>query len=243
MQWRKLPEELELAGRELVAFVGGGGKTTALFALAAHRPGATVVTTTTKMGRDRTGGLPVLISPTDDEVVETLGDRGSAIVWGAADEQRAIGIDIDDCARYLDLAETVAVEADGSRRRPFKAPLAYEPVVPPATTVLVACCGMAAVGVPIDEGCHRPDRVAALTGASTGDPLTPERLVRVLLSSDGSMKDRPAGARYAVLLNRVRPEHAGVVDEIRERIAAIDPDLPVLAIDETAASELPDHAG
>ena len=41
---------------DVVSFVGGGGKTTALFALARHTPGTTLVTTTTKMGRDRTGG-------------------------------------------------------------------------------------------------------------------------------------------------------------------------------------------
>ena len=109
--------------------------------------------------------------------------------------------------------------------------------------MLVACCGMAALGAPIEVGCHRPERVAALTGASLGDPLTPERLVRVLLSPDGSMKGRPADARFAVLLNRVRPEDTAVVDEVRERIAAAVPNVPVLAIDETEPSALPDHVG
>ena len=62
VHWRELPEALGLTDREIVSFVGGGGKTTGLFALAATRSGPTVVTTTTKMGRDRTGGLPVLIA-------------------------------------------------------------------------------------------------------------------------------------------------------------------------------------
>ena len=136
MHWRNLPEALGLAGRELVSFVGGGGKTTALFALARHTPGTTVITTTTKMGRDRTGGVELLVSPTDAEVAAGLERHRSVIVWSDVDDHRALGVSGDDCGRYLDLADIVAVEADGSRRRPFKAPLAYEPVVPSATTVL-----------------------------------------------------------------------------------------------------------
>ncbi|MEO0492907.1 MAG: selenium cofactor biosynthesis protein YqeC [Actinomycetota bacterium] len=241
MHWRNLPEALGLTGREIVSFVGGGGKTTGLFALAAARPGGTVITTTTKMGRDRTGGLPVLVDPADEEVAEAVARAGSVIVWGGVDDHRATGVSIEACARYLEFVDTVAVEADGSRRRPFKAPLDYEPVVPPATSVLVACCGMAAIGAPIDVGCHRPERVAAIVDASVDEKLTPARLVQVLLSSQGSAKDRPPAARFAVVLNRVRPEQSGVVAEIRERIAAQAPEVPVVALDELAADQLPDH--
>lgn len=243
MRWNELPDALGLDGRALVSFVGGGGKTTALFALAAHRPGTTIVTTTTKMGRDRTGGLPVLVAPTDAEVADAVAEHGSIIVWTEVDDHRAIGVTAEDCARWVDLADTVAVEADGSRRRPFKAPLAYEPVVPPATNVLVACCGMAAIGAPIEVGCHRPERVAAITGLDVAAPLTPAAFVDVVLSAEGSAKDRPADARFAVLLNRVRPEHADTVDEIRERVDAADPAVPVLAVDEVDPAELPDHVG
>lgn len=243
MHWRNLPEGLELAGRELVSFVGGGGKTTALFALARHTPRTTVITTTTKMGRDRTGGVELLVAPSDEEIAAGLEQHRSVIVWSDVDDHRAIGVTGDDCGRYLDLAEIVAVEADGSRRRPFKAPLGYEPVVPAATSVLVACCGMAAVGAPIEQGCHRPERVAAITGLETRDPLTPAALVDVLLATDGSAKGRPAGARYAVLLNRVRPEHADVVAEITGLVAGRAPAVPVLAIDELPIEQLPDHVG
>ena len=204
LTWEEFPDALGLVGPELVSFVGGGGKTTALFALATHRPGRCIVTTTTKMGADRTGGLPVLLDPTDDEVGAGLDRSGSVIVWGGSDGQRAFGVEPETADRYLGLAATVAVEADGSRRRPFKAPREYEPVVPPATTTLVACVGRSAIDAPIEIGCHRPDRVAALVGADPSAPLTAERLVRVLLDEDGSRKGQPAGARFAVLLNRDR---------------------------------------
>ena len=240
LTWEGLPTALELKDREVVSLVGGGGKTTALFALAAHRPGRRIVTTTTKMGADRTGGLPVLLDPSDGELVASLETSGSSIVWSGSDGQRAFGVEPDVVDRWAALADTIAVEADGSRRRPFKAPREYEPVVPASTTTLVGCVGMAALGVPIEVGCHRPDRVAALVGAAEADRLTPERLVRVLLDDAGSRKGCPADARFAVLLNRVRPADEPVVDEIRRLVETHDPSVTVLAMADLPTSRLPD---
>ena len=157
LTWKDVPDALGLVGPEVVSFVGGGGKTTALFALATHRAGRCIVTTTTKMGAERTGGLPVLLDPSDADLADALQQQDAVIVWSGSDGQRAFGIEPDRCARYLAVADTVAVEADGSRRRPFKAPRAYEPVVTTSTTSLVGCVGRSAIGVPIEVGCHRPD--------------------------------------------------------------------------------------
>ena len=240
LTWEALPEALGLASREVVSFVGGGGKTTALFALATHRHGRRLAPTTTKMGADRTGGLPVLIEPTDAELADVLGDDGAAIVWAGSDGQRALGFEPETIDRWAALFDTVAVEADGSRRRPFKAPREYEPVVPASTTTLVGCVGIAAVGAPIEVGCHRPDRVAALVGAVESDVLTPERLVRVLLDQNGSQKDRPPGARFAVLINRVTADDRATVDEIRRLVETVDPDIEVLAMADLPSHRLPD---
>ena len=238
--WDQLPTALGLAEREVVSFVGGGGKTTALFALAASRPGRRIVTTTTKMGADRTGRLDVLIDPTDVELDGAVGAEGAVIVWAGSDGQRAFGVEPETIDRWAAGYDTIAVEADGSRRRPFKAPREYEPVVPTSTTTLVGCVGMAAIGAPIEVGCHRPDRVAALVGAHETDPLTPERLVRVLLDDDGSRKGCPAGARYAVLVNRVTAADAATVDEVRRAIAATDPTVRVIAVADLEPAQLPD---
>ena len=240
LRWDSLPDALSLADREVVSFVGGGGKTTALFALAAHRQGRRLVTTTTKMGADRTGGLRVLLDPCDTELDEAFAFEGSAIVWSRSDGQRAFGVTPEIIDTWSTRFDTIAVEADGSRRRPFKAPREYEPVVPASTTTLVGCVGMAAIGAPIAVGCHRPERVAALVGGTETDLLTEDRLVQVLLDSRGSRKDCPPGARFAVLINRVRDEDRRVVDEVRRLVAARDPSVAVVAMADLPVGELPD---
>jgi hypothetical protein len=45
------------------------------------------------------------------------------------------------------------------------------------------------------------------------------------------------------VLNRVRPAHADLVTEIRERIHTVDGSIPVIALDELTPAELPDTVG
>ncbi len=122
------------------------------------------------------------------------------------------------------------VEADGSRRRPFKAPRPYEPVIPTATTMLVACVGADALGRVIADQCQRPLRVAAVAGCSPYQRLTPDRLAAVLVSDRGSAKDRPPGARFAVLVNQVTSAHTGYLSELAEHLAARSPSTPLVTV-------------
>ncbi|MEC6988313.1 MAG: hypothetical protein VXW98_05745, partial [Actinomycetota bacterium] len=52
---KRLASALNLKERELLALVGGGGKSTLLFQLARSLDRRTIVTTTTKMGERQTG--------------------------------------------------------------------------------------------------------------------------------------------------------------------------------------------
>ena len=53
------------------------------------------------------------------------------------------------------LFDYIVVEADGSKRRPIKAPALYEPVLPRETTRVVGLIGLDALGKSITED-YRP---------------------------------------------------------------------------------------
>jgi probable selenium-dependent hydroxylase accessory protein YqeC len=96
-------------------------------------------------------------------------------------------------------------EADGARTLPFKAPADHEPVIPSNTTLVVVMVGIDAVGQPLDAThVHRPEQVAALTGARLGDPLTPEQIAAVLTHPQGGLKSVPPHARVVALINKVQ---------------------------------------
>ena len=211
---------LDLGPHELVAVVGGGGKTTLVHHLARHlaRLGPRcLLTTTTKMGFDQSGGHPVLLSPTDAQISAI---DAPTVVWRAIDEPVALGVDPGQCDRWFGLVDHLVVEADGARRRPFKAPAAYEPVVPAAATLVLSVIGADAIGGLIDRCCHRPQLVAALAGCEPGDELTPTRAARVLLHPEGNRASVPSAARFVVALTKVGPDRAAVAQDLATALGA-----------------------
>lgn len=209
-----LPGAFGISGqKDLIAVVGGGGKTSLMFALAAALPGRVVVTTTTRIFAAQMRLAPAVVYAAD---LSRLGDELAAhrvcLVVGEVDGDKARGVEPDLPGRLLarDDVDAVLVEADGSRMRPVKAPAGHEPVIPPETTLLVPVAGMDALQRPLDEAAHRPERVRdVLQGVESRAPLlvddrlTPAGLAVLLGSPDGGLKGAPAGARVVPLLNKV----------------------------------------
>ena len=201
-------EALGLGRRSLVALVGGGGKTTLLFALGRNLPARTLLTTTTRMGRDRTGGFPCLIGPTDSDLASAFDRDDAVLAWRTTDERKALGFAPGDVDRWFatGAADHIVVEADGARRRPFTAPAPWEPPIPESSTHVVACIGADALGYVIADRVHRPLRVAAAAGCSPYERLTPERAAAALTSEVGMMKNVPRSARFTVAVAGAEPD-------------------------------------
>jgi molybdenum cofactor cytidylyltransferase len=200
-------EALGLAPRgELVAIVGGGGKSSLMFALAEQLPGRGVMTTTTRIFAEQMGRAAEVCTLDDAHWRVRLDSVASGLlVVGRVEGERALGVPPELPAELLAHAriDWVIVEADGSRMLPVKAPGSHEPVVPIGTTLLVPVAGIDAFSKPIGEVAHRPERVCAITGLSECDRLTPAALAQLLTSPEGGLKDAPATGRAAVLINKV----------------------------------------
>ena len=211
-------EALGLGRRSLLSLVGGGGKTTLLFALGRNLPARTLLTTTTRMGCDRTGGFPCLIGPTDDELASALDHDGAVLAWRTTDERKALGFAPTEVDRWFanGAADHIVVEADGARRRPFTAPAPWEPPIPSASTHVVACIGADALGYVIADRVHRPLRVAAAAGCSPYERLTPARAAQALTSPVGMMKNVPESARFTVAIAGTDSDDPQVQDLVAE---------------------------
>lgn len=202
-----------LAADGLTCLVGAGGKKTTLYALANHAERA-VVTATVR--------IPIFdphvaeVAVTEDPIGQLLlrDDWPLGLVPEQEFEDRYRGYDPDtvtDLARAHD--GPVLVKADGARMREFKAPAANEPQIPDAADTVIPVASAHVVGEPLDEELvHRPERVAALTGAEVGDEVTSEIVGQVLGHPEGGLKGVPHGATVIPLVNKVD-------DEEDERVA------------------------
>jgi molybdenum cofactor cytidylyltransferase len=206
-RFERLVEAFDLpAPPGLVAIVGGGGKSSLMFALARQLRGRVVMTTTTRIFAAQLE-LAENVCTADDPMLAAhlqAGDTNWMVVGRVAGD-RAGGVAATLPGELLAHASVswVVVEADGSRMLPVKAPAEHEPVIPPETTLLVVVAGIDALGGPIEDVAHRPDRVCAVTGLSADECLTPGSLARLLTSREGGLKNAPPSSRVVVLLNKV----------------------------------------
>ncbi len=211
----------------VVTLVGAGGKTSSLFRLAEEAAAAgrrVVTTTTTRIFTSQAMQAPVRLAvdahaqdAIDWAALEAhLARHGHCLLATSLSGAKSEGLPpatVDAlAARAADLGiGLIAVEGDGSRQRPVKAPAPHEPVIPACTTHLVPVAGLDGLGLPLAEPhLHRPERVRALleeTDATTR--LTPRMLARLLVepyapreeTPDGITR-RPPGARLVPLLNK-----------------------------------------
>ena len=177
---------LDPARPDVVATVGGGGKSTTAFRLAAEVAATgrrAVVAPSTRIAAFQTAWAPAFLEITSaklpwDALERLLATHGYCLLGGPIAGDRRLGLEpgqIDElAARAAELGiAAITVEADGSKMRPVKAPAAHEPVLPASTTVLAPVMGLDAVGQPIEPSTvHRRELVRPLLGLAGNAPAS-----------------------------------------------------------------------
>jgi len=199
----------------VVSLVGSGGKTTLMFHLAREFAAAgdsVLTTTTTKICRPpqhqsacvvTAGAEEPLFTQLNDLCTEHL--HITAAAGHVAGHKKLIGFnpDVISTIHKANLFRWIIVEADGSRRRPLKAPADHEPVIPDCTKWIIGVLGLSGVGKPLtEEWVYRHDLFAQITRLPSGDDITEAAVCEVLISGKGIFKDAPVDAVRLVFLNQ-----------------------------------------
>jgi len=210
----KLAQGLKLSGGEAVAFVGAGGKTSAMFALADELPPPVLLTTTTHLGvwqaqmadRHHVITSPEAFQDSIDVDVKTV------LITGPVEgNERLTGLGgptLQAIHEYCTIYDfSLLIEADGARQRPLKAPADYEPVIPAWVDRVVVIAGLGGLGRSLDaDTVHRPETFANLADIQLGDDIHVDILVKVLGSTLGGLKGIPEGAARSLFLNQAEGE-------------------------------------
>ena len=177
-------EDLPFLGEtgHVISLVGGGGKTTLLYALArwySAQGQRVLVSTTTHIQRPDANYAP-------DEAAGVPAEGGKLTMP-------------PHLADWMAEADTVLLEADGAKRHPCKAPAAHEPVLLRSSDIVLAAAGLSAVGKPLQDVCFRLEAACTLLAVPPETPLTPALLAKLLVSEVGGRKCVGTRKFYAVL--------------------------------------------
>ncbi len=208
----KLYKALGIVEGDIVAFVGAGGKSSAILQVAHELKelGTPVlVTPTTKMFVSEAERIGTILTSEDrDELgskaTEILTREGAVVIGSAIlSKQRVGGIEPAWVPALAPEGGVTLVEADGARRRPAKGTAGHEPVLPEGARLVVAVGGVRALGEPVDEKhVHRPEIFAEITGTGLGHTIDARAFARALLAG---LRTVPEGTRRATLLTDVEP--------------------------------------
>ena len=198
--------EYEKKRPRIISVVGAGGKTTLIYRLAEElkRKGLHVlITTTTKMyvpkrrfiswesgiDEEEDKGKQESAKRMEEKIRGKLHEEGIVVVGRILNgEEKFTEISEEVRSILPRLCDVLLVEADGSRQKPVKVPAEHEPVLFPASDLVIGVLGMNSVGQRILEAAHRPEDVAAFLNTSVEHRITEEDLKKIAESPLGLKK-------------------------------------------------------
>lgn len=185
--------------KHTICLVGGGGKTTVMYELAAAWAACgrkVLVLTSTHILQPADGSFAA-----DAAAVHNLWQQRRYAVIGTPEFATGkLTLPPQSVYEALKLqADVILCEADGSRHHPCKVPAAHEPVLLTDCDMVLAVAGMDALGNSLQQACQRPQLAAELLGCSAEKIIDEQMLAALLLSEQGARKNVGKRTFYIVL--------------------------------------------
>ncbi len=190
----------------IIAVLGGGGKTTTLRTLAMELKGLGL-----KVLNATSTGIYIPEFNEYDNVfigkipLEFVPSNGSITYFAETNDGvklRLKNIELINEIIDRNIFDIVLMEADGSKGFPIKAPAEHEPVVSKHTNITIGIIGLDCLGSPIDENhVHRPELLRKITKS---DIIDIKVIVDLARYKDGLFKN--SKGKKILLLNKADDE-------------------------------------
>lgn len=207
----KLQRAFRIRRGDVVAFIGAGGKTSALIALGhelREEGWRVLATTTTRIGADQLDLMPASL-PADSPISSisaALQAHGFVFLHSLISAGKVHGAPLERISALLDTVDSdvLLIEADGSRGLPLKAHYPHEPVIPPETTLVIPVVSLSALGQPLrDDTVYNAQAIHERYGFGMDNRIKSPWIAQVLRDEDLTLRAIPPQARVIALINQV----------------------------------------
>ncbi len=215
-----LRDAFDIHRGDIISLVGGGGKTTLMFALArelASSGNCVITTTTTKI-------LEPLPSQTQLLLLGAEGGKLIRLLLQNMDKYRHITVASERLASGklngissrlvvklagLNQVSHIIVEADGAAQKSLKAPNLTEPVIPDNTSLVIPVVGVDSLGCHLtEEDVFRSEIASGLLGVPLGEVISAESIALLVTHHQGIIRGSPDQARIIPFINKVDLENS-----------------------------------
>lgn len=222
----------------VISLCGAGGKTSALFDLAASlkqrdQESRIVILTTTRMMAEKSPKIDHFLSVDTLDHIDTLSPGITMVARGMDEQGKIYGFEPWDIDRWIEEPVFgqhlgfVLVEADGANKKPLKAPREGEARFPGKTQVALGVLGADSFDLPaVEARIHRLKFFLELTGMKEGDLVTAEALTVLIHAENGLFKSCPPEALKIILVNKAEPRHEVFIQKLKSHTA-----LPVIVVE------------
>lgn len=205
--------------RECISFVGAGGKTTSMFALAEElkaRGKRVLISTSTAIYNPENYDYRFL----GDIENSFQPEKASITVFGQEvldSKLRGVSGDKLDMIYKREIFDFILIEADGSKKKSIKAPREGEPIIASSTTKTIGLIGLDSLGKRInEENVHRSQIFLQIVGKNPEDQIEALDIVKLVTDPKGLFKDA-LGERILVL-NKYSEDKLQAVEIIKEKL-------------------------
>lgn len=206
----KLCEAFDVVRGDMVAFIGAGGKTSALVGLGyelVDLDWRVLATTSTRIAEEQLDLVPHAMRYTSEPeaISNALNEHKFVFLYDSIENGKVYGPPVEWMRRSVDVldSDVLLIEADGSKQLPFKAPYDHEPVIPDETSLVVPVVSLSVLGQPLDDDhVYNPEAMTAKYGFYPGGRIKSPWVAQVLRDEELGLRGIPDSARVVAFLNR-----------------------------------------
>lgn len=242
----KLHQAFEVVRGDVVAFIGAGGKTSALVGLGYELLDLNwrvLATTTATIQVEQLHLIPYAMpyNAVPEQISAALSEYGFVFLYDRIQDGKVYGVPIAKIKHLIDMVDSDAllVEADDAEGMLLKVPLPNEPAIPNETSLVVSVASLGVLDQPLDENhVYNPQAMIDEYGFYPGSSVRSPWIGQILRDEGMALRNIPEKARVVAFINQT-PVDGYLRGRARliARIALQSPRLEAVALGAVRANE------